>query len=37
MSLNYFDYPDVEVDGQEYPNVSLAFSFADVAPTAVAK
>jgi hypothetical protein len=23
--LNYFDYPYVEVDGQEYPNVSLAF------------
>jgi transglutaminase-like putative cysteine protease len=29
--LNYFVYPYVEVDGQEYPNVSLAFSFADVA------
>jgi transglutaminase-like putative cysteine protease len=28
--LNYFVYPYVEVDGQEYPNVSLAFSFADV-------
>src|SRR5271169_3539621 len=27
--LNYFVYPYVEVDGQEYPNVSLAFSFAD--------
>jgi transglutaminase-like putative cysteine protease len=27
---NYFVYPYVEVDGQEYPNVSLAFSFADV-------
>jgi transglutaminase-like putative cysteine protease len=26
---NYFVYPYVEVDGQEYPNVSLAFSFAD--------
>jgi hypothetical protein len=29
--LNYFVYPYVELDGQEYPNVSLAFSFADVA------
>lgn len=28
--LNYFVYPYVEVDGQEHPNVSLAFSFADV-------
>jgi transglutaminase-like putative cysteine protease len=27
--LNYFVYPYVEVDGQEYPNVSLAFSFSD--------
>jgi transglutaminase-like putative cysteine protease len=27
--LNYFVYPYVEVDGQEYPNVSMAFSFAD--------
>ncbi len=35
--LNYFVYPYVEVDGQEYPNVSLAFSFADVAPTLAAK
>jgi transglutaminase-like putative cysteine protease len=33
--LNYFVYPYVEVDGQEYPNVSLAFSSAD-AGTAVA-
>ncbi len=32
--LNYFVYPYVEVDGQEYPNVSLAFSFADVASVA---
>lgn len=31
--LNYFVYPYVEVDGQEYPNVSLAFSFTDVAAT----
>lgn len=30
--LNYFVYPYVEVDGQEYPNVSLAFSFRDVGP-----
>jgi transglutaminase-like putative cysteine protease len=35
--LNYFVYPYVEVDGQEYPNVSLAFSFADAAPTLAAK
>ena len=28
--LNYFVYPYVEVDGQEFSNVSLAFSFADV-------
>jgi len=27
--LNYFVYPYIEVGGQEYPNVSLAFSFAD--------
>ncbi len=27
--LNYFVYPYVEVDGREFPNVSLAFSFAD--------
>lgn len=35
--LNYFVYPYVEVDGQEYPNVSVAFSFADVAPTVALK
>jgi transglutaminase-like putative cysteine protease len=35
--LNYFVYPYVEVDGQEYPNVSLAFSFADMAPTVAMK
>ncbi len=29
-ALNYFVYPYVEVDGREYANVSLAFSFADV-------
>jgi transglutaminase-like putative cysteine protease len=28
--LNYFVYPHVEVGGKEYPDVSLAFSFADV-------
>jgi transglutaminase-like putative cysteine protease len=27
---NYFVYPYVEVDGREYPNVSLAFSLTDV-------
>jgi len=27
--LNYFIYPYVEVNGQEYPNVSDAFSFVD--------
>jgi transglutaminase-like putative cysteine protease len=27
--LNYFVYPYVEVDGREFPNVGLAFSFAD--------
>jgi len=27
--LNYFVYPYVEVDGEEFPNVALAFSFAD--------
>ncbi len=30
--LNYFVYPYVEVGGQEYSNVSLAFSFVDAAP-----
>jgi hypothetical protein len=28
--LNYFVYPYVEVAGKEYPNVSTAFSFADI-------
>jgi transglutaminase-like putative cysteine protease len=28
--LNYFVYPYVEVDGKEFPNVVLAFSFADM-------
>jgi len=27
--LNYFIYPYVEVDGKEYPNVSIAFAFRD--------
>jgi hypothetical protein len=27
--LNYFIYPYVEIAGKEYPDVSLAFSFAD--------
>ena len=35
--LNYFVYPYVEVDGQEYSNISLAFSFADAAPTVAMK
>jgi transglutaminase-like putative cysteine protease len=32
---NYFVYPYVEVDGKEFPNVPLAFSFADVPAVAV--
>jgi len=35
--LNYFVYPYVEVAGREYPNVSLAFSFADVESGATAQ
>jgi Transglutaminase-like superfamily len=31
-TLNYFVYPYVEVDGKEYSNVALNFSFADVGP-----
>ncbi|HYU47367.1 MAG TPA: transglutaminase domain-containing protein [Terriglobales bacterium] len=31
-ALNYFVYPYVEVDGKEHPNVSIAFSFEDIAP-----
>jgi hypothetical protein len=27
--LNYFIYPYVEVDGKEYSNVSINFSFRD--------
>ena len=30
-ALNYFVYPYVEVGGKEYPNVSIGFSFEDVA------
>jgi hypothetical protein len=30
-------YPYVEVDGQEHPNVSLAFSFADVGAAVAAR
>ncbi len=32
--LNYLVYPYVEVDGQEYSNVSMAFSFADASSVA---
>jgi hypothetical protein len=32
--LNYFVCPYVEVNGEEYPNVSLNFSFADQAEAA---
>lgn len=35
--LNYFVYPYVEVGGKEYPNVSIAFSFKDTAPTTAEK
>jgi transglutaminase-like putative cysteine protease len=35
--LNYFVYPYVEVDGQEYPNVSLAFSFVEVGSAVASK
>lgn len=28
--LNYFIYPYAELNGKEYPNISIAFSFADV-------
>ncbi len=34
--LNYFVYPYVEVEGQEWSNVSLAFSFADAGATVAA-
>jgi transglutaminase-like putative cysteine protease len=32
--LNYFVYPYVELGGKEYPNVSIAFSFAEAEKTA---
>ncbi|MFZ0146144.1 MAG: transglutaminase-like domain-containing protein [Candidatus Sulfotelmatobacter sp.] len=35
--LNYFVYPYVEVDGQEFSNVALAFSFADAGATVAAR
>lgn len=35
--LNYFVYPYVEVGGKTYPNVSPAFSFADVSAGLTAK
>jgi transglutaminase-like putative cysteine protease len=28
--LNYFVYPYAELNGEEYPNIAIAFSFADV-------
>jgi transglutaminase-like putative cysteine protease len=33
--LNYFVYPYVEMDGKEYANVSIAFSFKDVGETSL--
>jgi transglutaminase-like putative cysteine protease len=36
-ALNYFVYPYVELDGQEYPNVSMAFSFEDAAASVAQK
>jgi transglutaminase-like putative cysteine protease len=35
--LNYFVYPYVEVEGQEFPNVALEFSFADVGAAVAAR
>jgi hypothetical protein len=35
--LNYFVYPYVEVEGQEFPNVALAFSFTDVGAAVAAR
>ena len=35
--LNYFVYPYVEVDGKEYANVSLAFSFVDTTSKVAAR
>ncbi|MGA7219579.1 MAG: transglutaminase-like domain-containing protein [Candidatus Sulfotelmatobacter sp.] len=36
-ALNYFVYPYVEVDGKEFSNVAMEFSFADAGPTVAAK
>src|SRR5580700_1035269 len=35
--LNYFVYPYVEVEGREFPNVALAFSFTDVGAAVAAR
>lgn len=35
--LNYFVYPYAELDGEEYPNVAIAFSFADAGSVRAAK
>ena len=35
--LNYFVYPYVEVEGREFLNVSLAFSFADIGSAVAAR
>ena len=35
--LNYFVYPYVEVDGLEFPNIALAFSFADAGSAVAAR
>jgi transglutaminase-like putative cysteine protease len=35
--LNYFVYPYVEIGGKAYPNVSTAFSFADVGAAVTAQ
>jgi transglutaminase-like putative cysteine protease len=36
-ALNYFVYPYVEVDGREFPNVAMEFSFADVGAAVAAR
>jgi hypothetical protein len=35
--LNYFVYPYVEIDGQEYPNISMGFSFSDAGSAVAAR
>jgi transglutaminase-like putative cysteine protease len=35
--LNYFVYPYVEVDGREYSNVAMAFSFSDAGSAVAAR